>query len=161
MATLLKEGWLPLPCGAEVHLVHGVPERAWIQGSMPPGGAELSREVLQLTGLPVRAEDWQSTQHGMEFEAPLTVLREALPEVLRRLAIASAHTYYDRFHRPIGAQDTDWDAAAYAQDLDSALHFCGLHWNEVDETAFRDQYCESMHIEANRMTAQEQPFRLG
>jgi ApbE superfamily uncharacterized protein (UPF0280 family) len=47
--------------------------------------------------------DWLVTDPGFQFEAPLMVMREALPEVLRRLAMASAQTYYDRLAAPVCA----------------------------------------------------------
>jgi hypothetical protein len=161
MGTLLKEGWLPLHSGAEVHLSHGIPDRAWVKGNMPPAGDGLAREILDVTGLHVRIGDWLVTDPGFQFEAPLTVLREDLPEVLRRLAMASAQTYYDRFHQPMSDEDTDWDTAAFAQDFDAALHACGLHWGEVDEDKLRSKYCDVMHETVQRLTAGETPLHLG
>lgn len=152
MGTALMEGWVPLHSGAEVHLMHGLPDRVWMEGSMPPSGAELADEIFGVSGLHVRLGDWQTAAGELQFEAMVTVVREDLPEVLRRLAIASAEVYYDRYHKTMGPDDTDWDDEAYAQDFDMALHLCGLHWGEVDEAQLRNEYCEAMHRASDLIT---------
>lgn len=151
MASMMKEGWMEIPGSGEVHLAHGVPDRVWFHGMTPPPSAEMAEAINALCGLHVRIGEWCGSESAGDMEAALTVIRDEMGEVLRRLAEASAETFRDRYQKAVDASDTDWDDEAYAMDFDTALHLCGLNQGEAPREAFRESYLRAMHEAAARL----------
>jgi hypothetical protein len=143
-------GWVSLGPDAEVFLEHGVPTRIWVGGMPEP--ALLLDEIRELTGLKVILGPWEAGEGSGELEAPLRVSSEYIGRLLEVLARASAETFYDRYHKPIDPEDTDFDEEAYAQDFNAALEYCGLHWGDVDKKALEQSYRATLHRVAEAMT---------
>ena len=83
------------------------------------------------------------------------VSSKQLKEVLERLALSSAELFVDRFHKPVDKNDIDWDRLEFLNDFRKALNYCGLVWGDVDKTAYRDDYVETMHRETRRLAQQQ------
>ena len=143
----IVHGWVTLGPDVEVFLEHGVPTRVWV-GVMPEP-ALLTDEIRELTGLKVVLGPWEAGELPGELEAPLHVSPEYIGRLLEVLARASAETFYDRYHKPLDADDIDFDDEAYAQDFNSALQYCGLHWGDVDKDALAPTYLAALHRAAD------------
>ncbi|MGD2137802.1 MAG: hypothetical protein PVF08_06065 [Gammaproteobacteria bacterium] len=152
--TTLVNGWQRLPSGFDVELRHAIPVRISDNGGGPaPAGATLAQEITALTGLRVTLGEWLSGERPGEHEARLTVSGEQLEEVLRRLALAAAAVFVDRYHKTVDRDDVDWDTLEYDNDFRKALAHCGLAWGDVDKEAYRDGFVEAMHRETRRLAA--------
>lgn len=136
-------GWVTLGPDVEVFLAHGVPTRIWVGGMPEP--ALLVDAIRELTGLKVVLGAWEAGEEPGELEAALQVSPEYIGRLLEVLARASAETFYDRYRKPMDADDTDFDDEAYAQDFSSALEYCGLHWGDVDKDALAQPYLSALH----------------
>ncbi|WP_333840667.1 hypothetical protein [Pelomicrobium sp.] len=150
MDTPLTHGWVELPSGFEVELEHGIPVRVGNAGlALPPDSAALEEEIARETGLRVQIGRWEPVEG--ELEARLTVSRDDLAEVLRRLARASASVFVDRFVKAYDETDTDYGQGAFAQDFSLALGYCGLDWGSVDQEPFYRDYLETFKAETERL----------
>lgn len=150
MDTPLTHGWVELPSGFEVELEHGIPVRVGNAGlALPPDSAALEEEIARETGLRVQIGRWEPVEG--ELEARLTVSRDDLAEVLRRLARASASVFVDRFVKAYDEIDTDYGQGAFAQDFSLALGYCGLDWGSVDQEPFYRDYLETFKAETERL----------
>lgn len=148
-----KHGWVRLANGFDVHLEHGIPDRLSDNGKPLEGGfGAVIDEIERESGLSVTVGDWVDGEEAGEREAPLQVDDAQIDEVLRRLALASAALFVDRFNKPIDALDVDWDQAEYASDFNVARHCCGLDWSDIDKDAHFAAYAETMHEETRRLT---------
>ena len=143
-------GWVALVADAEVFLEHGVPTRIWVAEEAMSTGA-LAEEIRELTGLQVTFGSWEAGEGPGEREAALHVSPGYIGRLLEVLAHASAEAYYDRYHKAIDADATDYDAEAYAQDFNAALEYCGLHWGEVDKEFLEQSYLASLHRAADEI----------
>lgn len=142
-------GWVTLGPDVEVFLEHGVPTRIWVGGMPEP--ALLMDEIRELTGLKVTLGPWEPGEDPGELEASLHVSPEYIGRLLEVLARASAETFYDRYHKAIESEDTDFDDEAYAQDFNAALEYCGLHWGDVDKDALAHSYVATLHRAAEEI----------
>lgn len=150
MDTPLTHGWVELPSGFEVELEHGIPVRVGNAGlALPHDSAALEEEIARETGLRVQIGRWEPVEG--ELEARLTVSRDDLAEVLRRLARASASVFVDRFVKAYDETDTDYGQGAFAQDFSLALGYCGLDWGSVDQEPFYRDYLETFKAETERL----------
>lgn len=143
MGRAFMHGWVSLPTQGEVYLEHGLPRRLWIVGA-----ADVERlvdEIADLTGLNVTLGRWEAGDEVGQVEAAVNIDARDIGEVLRRLALVSAETYYDRYRKPIEASDVDYDDEAYAQDCNFALDACGLNWKQIDDTVLRSDYRRALH----------------
>jgi hypothetical protein len=145
MGDSLVHGWVSLPTRGEAYLEHGVPRRASVAGDAPVDVGQLAEEITDMTGLRVTLGTFEPGEEPGQLEAGVDVSPQDLNEVLGRLAQASAEVFYDRYRKPIDAEDTDFDDEAFAQDLGTALEACRLHWGEVDEAALRERYRLTLH----------------
>ena len=152
MASAFMHGWVSLPTRGEVYVDHGVPRRMWVRPDAAADVERLRDEIADLTGLRVILRGWEPSEEPGALEAAVRVSAEDIVEVLRRLAHASAETFYDRYRRPIGAGDTDFGDEAYAQDLGVALEFCGLGWGQVAEIpGLRDHYDRALRADSEEI----------
>lgn len=143
MEKEIIHGWVTFGPDVEVFLEHGVPTRLWVGGMPEP--ALLMDEIRELTGLKVMLGPWEAGEAPGELEASLHVSPEYIRPLLEVLARASAETFYDRYQKVMDADDTDFDDEAYAQDFNSALQYCGLHWGDVDKDALAQAYRSALH----------------
>lgn len=132
--------WLPVGPEARVHVCHGIPDRAYACEDGVPGTAEMADAVARATGLHVRVGSWRDSSAGDCLEADVLVAPEDFEEVLARLAQASGRTYWDRYHAPLGPDDTDYLEAAFAADLNQALAHCGLCWSSLPPGPHEERY---------------------
>ena len=143
MGRAFGNGWLSLPTQGEIYLEHGLPRQVWV----PQGAVDVTRltdEIAEVTGLKTQLGPWEAGEEpGME--ASLGIAAEDIDQVLRRLAHASAETFYDRYHKAIDDDDTDFDEEAYSEDLNAALALCGLGWNQIDQPELRLGYRRALH----------------
>jgi hypothetical protein len=152
MDALIDHEWVRLGSGFDVMLEHDVPCRISNNGlPLPDTNDQLEEEILKLTQVRVRIGHWVPGEGEGELEAPLVVDRSDLALVLRKLAGHSAAIFVDRFNRAIGANDPDWDEAAYHEDFVRALGYCGISWSEVKPQAYYDDYRFTMEQETARL----------
>ena len=151
-ATTTQNGWVSLSNGFDVELLHGIPIRLSNNGlNIPADDALLVDEVSKLTGLTVVIKGWEDSDECDERETPLCVDAMQFEEVLRRLALASAALFVDRYHEPIERDSVDWDTAEYARDFNHAVEFCCLDAGELNRDDYFKTYVAQMHAETTRM----------
>lgn len=143
MARAFVHGWISLPSQGELYLEHGVPRLVRVAEALAVDVERLLDEINDLTGLHVTVARWEADED--ELEATVQVHAEDVTEVLKRLAQASAETYYDRYHKPMDAGDLDFDDEAFAQDVNEALTVCGLRWDQLDARPLRFVYQRTLH----------------
>ena len=120
-----QNSWTRLSNGFDVELLHGIPKRLSNNGlEIPSDDAQLVEEVSRLTNLTVVIKGWEDSEEQGEQEAPLCIDALQFEEVLRRLALASAGLFVDRYHTLIDKESVDWDNAEYARDFNHAIIFC-------------------------------------
>lgn len=134
--------WVSVGRTARVHVCHGIPDRLYAPEDGLPAIEEVAGVVERETGLHVRVGSWHDSAAGDCLEAEVHVVPEDFEEVLNRLAQASAETYWDRYHAPLGQDDTEYLEAAFAADFNKALTHCGLCWNSVPAGDHYDRYCQ-------------------
>lgn len=150
----LVNGWQRLSSGVDVEFRHAIPVRVSDNGNeLTPTESTLVDEIRALGGLRVGLGEWQPGEKPNEHEARLLVADDQLAEVLRRLALASAAIFVDRYHKTVDRDDVDWDALEYDNDFRKALEHCGLQWGDVDKEAYRGGFVEAMHQETRRLAA--------
>jgi hypothetical protein len=156
--AMVQNGWGRLPSGFDVKFRHSIPILVSDNGkglTLPE--AALIEEIVDLAGLQVRLGEWQPGERADEREARVIVAGSDFTAVLRRLALASAALFIDRFHKPIDAAAVDWDRLEYLTDFRKALDHCGLAADDVDMDACRDDYVETMHRETRRLAQSAEP----
>ena len=147
-----QNGWINLSNGFDVELQHGVPVRLSNNGlDIPSDDALLIEEVTSLSGLTVVIAGWEASDEPGEQEARLCVDALQFEQVLRRLALASAALFVDRYHTPIDQDSVDWDNAEYARDFNHAVECCCLGHGEMDRKQYFNMYVEQMHAETKRL----------
>ena len=132
--------WLRVGSQGSVHLTDGIPDRAYACDDGLPCAADMAAQVERKTGLRVRVGSWRDGGDSEHLEADLIVAPEDFGEVLARLAVASARTYWDRYRQCLGDGDTDYLDEAFAADFNRALALCGLRWGQVDAREHMDRY---------------------
>ena len=148
----VRNGWESLPNGFDVEFRHSIPVKVSDNGrGMTVPEDVLLEEVSALGKLHVCLGDWESGERAGEHEACLTVSGREFAEVLRRLAIASAALFVERYHKPVDDNDVDWDRLEYLKDFSTALECCGLAWGDVDMDDCFDDYAAVMHRETRRL----------
>ena len=148
----VRNGWESLPNGFDVEFRSSIPVRISDNGrGMTVPEDVLLEEVSALGKLHVCLGAWESGERAGEHEACLTVSGQEFAEVLRRLAVASAALFVDRYHKTVDDSDVDWDRLEYLKDFRTALELCGLAWGDVDMDASFDDYAEVMHRETRRL----------
>lgn len=147
-----RNGWIGLSNGFDVELQHGIPLRLSNNGlDIPADDAMLVEEVARLSGLTVVAAGWEDSDEPGEQETRLCVDTLQFEEVLRRLALASAALFVDRYHTPIDMDSVDWDSAEYARDFNHAVECCCVDPAEIDRKAHFERYVTLMHTETLRL----------
>lgn len=147
-----QNGWVSLSNGFDVELQHGIPVRLSNNGlDIPSDDALLVEEVTRLSGLTVVISGWEDADEPGEQEARLCVDALEFEQVLRRLALASAALFVDRYHTPIDQDSVDWDNAEYARDFNHAVECCCLDQGEMDRKQYFNIYVELMHAETKRL----------
>ena len=147
-----QNGWVSLNNGFDVELQHGIPVRLSNNGlNIPSDDALLVEEVTRLSGLTVVISGWEDADEAVEQEARLCVDALQFEQVLRRLALASAALFVDRYHTPIDQDSVDWDNAEYARDFNHAVECCCLDQSEMDRKQYFSSYVELMHAETKRL----------
>lgn len=147
-----QSGWISLSNGFDVELHHGIPVRLSSNGiEIPADDAQLVAEVGSKTDLTVVIAGWKDSDEPGEQEARLCVDALQFEQVLRRLALASAALFVDRYHTPIDKDSVDWDDAEYARDFNRAVECCCLEQGEMDRKEFFSMYVELMHAETKRL----------
>lgn len=158
MNARISNGWHRLPSGFDVEIRHGIPVRISNNGRTGAvSDTKLCEEVRVAAGLPVMSGEWSAGERAGEREVPLYVASAAFPEVLQRLACASAAVFVDRFHKPVDAGDVDWDRMEYLKDFSAALAHCRLTAREVGQDSGFDDYVTTMHREARRLAQLRTP----
>ena len=144
--------WISLSNGFDVELQHGIPVRLSNNGlDIPADDDQLVDEVTKLSGLTVVVSGWEGADEPGEQEARLCVDALQFEEVLRKLALASAALFVDRYHTPIEQDSVDWDSAEYARDFNHAVECCCLDQGEMDRKEYFSIYVGLMHAETNRI----------
>lgn len=147
-----QNGWISLSNGFDVELLHGIPVRLSNNGlDIPADDDQLVDEVTKLSGLTVVISGWKDADEPGEQEARLCVDALQFEEVLRKLALASAALFVDRYHTPIEQDSVDWDSAEYARDFNHAVECCCLDQGEMDRKEYFTIYVGLMHAETNRI----------
>jgi hypothetical protein len=147
-----QSGWVSLSNGFDVELQHGIPTRLSNNGiEIPADDAQMVTEVGRLTGLTVVVSGWVDADEPGEQEARLCVDALQFEQVLRRLALASAALFVERYHTPIDQESVDWDSAEYARDFNHAVECCCLDQGEMDRKSYFSMYVEQMHAETKRL----------
>lgn len=144
-------GWNRVTSGLDVEVEHGVPVR--ITNSHAKNHLNeraITNQVQQLTGLSVSIDDWINITPG-EQEWSLCIDKNEFAEVLRRLALASAALFVDRFHKPIGRNAIDWDNAEYNYDFNHAIEHCCIPYGTLNKDYYFDDYIQTMHEESARL----------
>ena len=148
----VRNGWERLPNGFDVEFRHDIPVRLSDNGrGMTVPEEVLLEEVAALGKLHVSLGDWEAGERDGEREASLYVASGEFSEVLRRLATASAALFVERYHKPVGDADVDWDRLEYLKDFETALECCRLSEGDVDRASCFDDYLETMHSETRRL----------
>ena len=148
----VQNGWERLPSGFDVEFRHGIPIQVSDNGkgvTIPESA--LVEEITALGKLQVQLGEWKPGERADEHEARVFVSGKDFAEVLRRLALASAALFIDRFHKPVDTGAVDWDRLEYLADFREALDHCGLASDDIDKDAYRDDYLETMHRETQRL----------
>ena len=147
-----QNGWISLSNGFDVELQHGIPVRLSNNGlDIPADDDQLVDEVTKLSGLTVVISGWEDAAEPGEQEARLCVDALQFEAVLRKLALASAALFVDRYHTPIEQDSVDWDNAEYARDFNHAVECCCLDQGEMDRKEHFTIYVGLMHAETNRL----------
>jgi len=147
-----QNGWVSLSNGFDVELQHGIPVRLSNNGlDIPSDDALLTEEASRLSGLTVVISGWEDADEPGEQEARLCVDAMQFEQVLRRLALASAALFAERYHTPIDQDSVDWDDAEYARDFNHAVECCCLDQGEMDRKRYFSMYVELMHAETKRL----------
>ena len=148
----IKSGWITLSNGFDVELQHGVPVRLSNNGlDIPSDDAELVDEVTRLSGLTVVVSGWKDANEPGEKETGLCIDALQFDEVLRRLALASAALFVDRYHTAIEKDSVDWDDAEYARDFNHAVECCCMDPGDMDRKEHFTNYVTLMHEETRRL----------
>jgi hypothetical protein len=145
-------GWESLPNGFDVEFRDSIPVRISDNGhgvSVPE--EVLLEEVSALGRLHVSLGEWVPGERTGEQEASLTVSGQEFSEVLRRLAVASAALFVERYHKTVDKRDVDWDRMEFTRDFRIALEVCGLAAGSVDMNDYFNDYVAAMHEEAERL----------
>lgn len=156
---LPHSGWVRLSGGYDVEFRYGIPCRISDNGGAADvSDRELINEIRDVAGLDVQIDDWISGEVKNEKEAVLVVSPDQLGELLRRLALAAAALFVDRFGKAIDQSDIDWDTQEYAEDFQLALRLCGLEPGQVNRDDYLAGYVDAMHDETERLiTTNEAP----
>ena len=145
-------GWITLKNGFDVELQHGIPVRLSNNGlDIPSDDAELAGEVARICDLTVVVAGWKDADEPGEKETRLCIDALQFDEVLRRLALASASLFVDRYHTVIDRDSVDWDNAEYARDFNHAVECCCLDPGDMDRKEHIDNYVTLMHAETQRL----------
>ena len=157
IGSAFMHGWVSLPSRGEIYLEHGVPRHVRIDDKITADVERLVDEIIDVTGLHVTLDRWLPAEEAGEIVAAVHVSVQDISEVLKRLARASAETFFDRYHKPIDASDTDFDDEACAQDVNTALQVCGLQWAQfhLDQPALRGSYRQALHQAAAEIAEQQ------
>ena len=148
----MQNGWISLSNGFDVELLHGIPVRLSNNGlDIPSDDALLVDEVSSLSNLTVVISAWKDSDEPGEQEARLCVDALQFEQVLRRLALASAALFVERYHTPIDQDSVDWDNAEYARDFNHAVECCCLDQGEMERKQYFSIYVELMHAETKRL----------
>ena len=153
-------GWESLPNGYDVELRDSIPIRISDNGhGLTVPEEVLLEEVSALGRLHVSLGEWVPGERTGEQEARLTVSGQEFPEVLRRLAVASAALFVERYHKTVDKRDVDWDRLEFFKDFRTAIKACGLARGEVGMQDHFYDYVAAMHQEVERlMQSGEQPL---
>lgn len=144
-------GWTSLSNGFDVEFQHGIPVRLSNNGlDIPADDAVLVEEVRHMSGLSVVIAGWEDAADG-EQETQLCVNALQFDEVLKRLALASAALFVDRYHTPIDKDSVDWDDTEYARDFNHAVECCCLDPGDMDRKVYFSDYVTHMHAETERL----------
>jgi hypothetical protein len=148
----VRNGWERLPNGFDVEFRHDIPVRLSDNGrGLTVPEEVLLEEVTALGKLHVSLGNWEAGERDGEHEARLYVVGGEFSEVLRRLARASAALFVERYHKPVGDADVDWDRLEFLKDFEAALECCRLSERDVDRKSCLDDYLEIMHSETRRL----------
>ena len=145
-------GWVRLKKGFDVEFVNGIPVTLSNNGLAEPGDdAELDDEISSLSGLRSTIVGWHKCENSDEKETSLCIDATQFEEVLKRLAIASASLFVDRFHKPVAMDAVDWDKMEYDSDFNKAIIYCGLESSDYNKMDFFDIYKDCMHNESSSL----------
>lgn len=148
MGSAFLHGWVSLPTAGEILLEHGVPVAARVSADGLIDVERMADEIAEISGLDVTLGPWQPLDESDQVQADLHVDAREIREVLRRLALVSADTFFDRYRKAIAEDDVDYEDEAYAHDFGIALNACGLRWNQADPLDLRGEYLQTLHSAA-------------
>lgn len=145
-------GWVRLKNGFDVELVNGIPATLSNNGlAESADDAELDDEISTLSGLRTTIVGWHESEINGELQTALCIDSAQFEEVLKRLAIASAGLFVDRFHKAVGKDAVDWDKMEYDSDFNKAIEHCCLSLTDYKKTDYFDIYRDCMHRESSRL----------
>ncbi len=145
-------GWVRLDNGFDVEFFHGIPRILSDNGrSDSIDDATLVEKLTDLSGLKTNILGWHQGEERGEHEAALRVDATQFEEVLKRLALASAALFVERYRSPINKGSVDWDKEEYDLDFNRALEHCCLGPTACNKNEFFDIYRQCMHEESNRL----------
>ena len=144
-------GWNRIASKLDVEVEHGVPVRiSNTNKSRQLDPRSISKKIQKLTGLTVSVDEWINITPG-EQEWSVCIDKREFVEVLRRLALASAAMFADRFHKPIDHNAVDWDSAEYTYDFNHAVEHCCIPYGTLNKDYYYDDYVRAMHEESVRL----------
>jgi len=145
------EGWSHIASGLNDEIEHGIPVRiSNTDTNRPVNRKSISQRVRVLTGLTVSIDRWIHVTPD-EHESHLCIDKKEFVEVLRRLALASAALYVDRFHKPIDHNAVDLDKAEYDYDFNHAVEHCCIPYGTLNKDYYFEDYIRTMHEESVRL----------
>ncbi|MFY9329147.1 MAG: hypothetical protein WAO76_14220 [Georgfuchsia sp.] len=153
MGRAFLNGWMSLPTCGDVYLEHGLPRRVWVTDSANVNVERLMNEVADLTGLLVILGAWEPGENEEGMEAELKVNPADIDLILQQLAGLAAETFADRYQKAIDSEDVDYDEESFAESMQTALNLCGLHWDQVNEGALRQEFCLALHQASQEIAA--------
>ena len=144
-------GWNRIASKLDVEVEHGVPVRiSNTNKNRQLDQRSISKKIHKLTGLSVSVDEWINITPG-EQEWSVCIDKREFVEVLRRLALASAAMFVDRFHKPIDHNAVDWDSAEYTYDFNHAVEHCCIPYGTLNKNYYYDDYIKTMHEESLRL----------
>ena len=145
-------GWVRLKNGFDVELVNGIPVTLSNNGlAEPADDAELDDEISGLSDLRTTIVGWHDCENSDEQETLLCIDAAQFEEVLKRLAIASAALFVNRFQKPVGKNSVDWDKMEYDSDFNKAIEHCCLESTDYNKADYFAMYRDCMHEESSRL----------
>ena len=151
--SYFDSGWHRVATGLDVEVQHGIPLHLSKTATANYDDASIINNVYALTGLTITTDNWIEHENDEQISS-VCINKAEFTEVLRRLAVASAAIYVDRFHKAIDRSAVDWDSAQFTFDFNHAIQYCCIPWGTLNKDNYFAEYITTMHDESNRLINQ-------